>query len=172
MYVNTAKLPWVSLREAGDDTPITAFTYSDWPAGAKTFNDIKNSGTMKDSNGVMISMFGSDAANEEVNYFLYGRVRMNGPIILLLAGVATLGTQIAVEHPIDGTTLANRKWVDTFTVTGGIFADLVDILDSATNRQAVLKFDIATINDLYMEIDLDGSSGAAAASMYAIITGY
>ena len=127
---------------------------------------------MKDTNGVMISLFGSDAADENVLYALYGRTRMNGPIMLLLTGIATIGTQIAVEHPIKGKPdLANRKWVDTFTVTGGIFADLVDILDSGQNRQAVLKFDITTINDLFMEIDLDGGS-VTAASMYAIMTGY
>ena len=170
MYLNTARVPWVSLREAGDDTIKTVFTYLDWP-NSGVLNKIKTSGETIDINAVLISMFGTDAADEDILYNLYGRMRQNGPIILLATGIATLGTRIATEHPITGVTITNGKWVDSITVTGGAYQDLIDVLDFGTNRVCMLKFDLGPIEDLWMEMDLDGGN-TTAASMYAMLTGY
>lgn len=170
MYLNTARVPWVSLREAGDDAPRTAFTYSDWPTSG-VLNKVRSNGTLKDINGVLIAMFGANAANEDARYWVFGRVRQIGPILMLLTGIATLGTQTAAVHPLTGATITNGLWVDTITVDGGIYEDLTDVLDSANNRIAMLKFDIGPIEDLRTEFDLDGG-GTDSASMYAMITGY
>lgn len=170
MFLNTARIPWVSLRGAvtTDDTPITDFSYStSWP----TSNTIKlNDPPFQDANGVLIAFHGTDAADETVNYLLYGRTRQNGPIQLLLGGVVTLGTQNCTTNPITGATIANGEWADTITVTDGIFAGIVEILDSADNRICMLKFDTMHIEDLYLEIDIPASGQVA--SIYAILTGY
>lgn len=169
MLLNTARIPWQTLRSAvaGDDTPIADFSYStSWPAS----NIIKlNKPPFHDANGVLIAFHGTDGDNEALTYYkLYGRTRQNGPIQLLLTGVATLGAQACATDPIDDTTaITNGLWADTITVTGGILSELVHILDSGNDRIAMLKFDTLHIEDLFLELDI-----GAMASVYAIITGY
>ena len=140
MYLNTARIPWQVLRSAvaTDDTAIDEFDYTtDWPSS----NTIKLSDPpFQDANGVLIAAHGTDADGETVNYKLYGRTRMNGPIQLLLSGVMTLGTQNCTTNPITGATITNGEWVDTITATGGILSGLVEILDSGNNRICMLKF--------------------------------
>lgn len=167
MFLQTSKLPWVSLRDnvTGDDTAITAFKYSNWPS-SNTVN--LRSPVMKDANGVFIAAFGTDTADDVLtSYKLYGKARMNGPIVLLLTGVMTLGTQVATTHPISGVTVTNGLWVDTITVTGGLLSGLVEILDSGNNRACMLKFDTSIFQELYLELDLDTIN-----AFYAIICGY
>lgn len=170
MLINTARIPWVSLRGAvtADDTFLTAFKYTDWPSS----NTLKlNEVPLHDANGLIVAMHGSNAANENANYEMYGRTRQNGPIQLLLKGVVTLGTQICTTDPITGATITLGKWADTITVTDGILAGLVEILDSADNRICMLKFDQMHIEDLAVYFTIT-DAGEASASMYAIITGY
>ena len=170
MYVNTARLPWAQLRAlvTVDDTALTAFDFSDWPSsGVLKLND----DPLKDASGVIIAFHGSNAANEDTTYKLYGRTRNNGPVQLLLEGVVILGTQNATTDPITGDTITNGEWVDTITVTGGILSGLVEILDSTNNRICMLKFDQLHIDELYCEFDLDGGS-VTATSMAAIISGW
>ena len=171
MFLNTSKMPWVSLREDGDDTFLTTFTYASWPTTG-VLNGLHKHPTLKDANGYLIMFFGTDAANEDFLYKLWGRNRTNGPMLLLLAGEVTLGTQVATTHPITQATLTSGLFGDTITVTGGLFENLVDILDSGNNRICALKLDGVSVDDLFMEIDLDGGDGTAAASAYAAITGY
>jgi hypothetical protein len=171
MILNTARIAWQALRAAvsSSDSAITTFDYGDWPSTG-TFN--LASSTFKDANGVVIAFHGTDAANEDFAYKLYGRTRANGPIQLLLSGIITLGTQVCTLDPIDKTTvIANGKWADTITVTGGLLSDVAEILDSANNRICQVKFDKAHIENMFCEIDLDGGS-TTASSAYAIITGY
>ncbi|MCK4500663.1 hypothetical protein KAU11_09195 [Candidatus Babeliales bacterium] len=171
MYLNTARIAWEALRAAvtSDDTAITSFNYGDWPT-SNTF--LLSKPTFNDANGVVIAFHGTDAANEDFAYKIYGRTRANGPIQLLLGGIATLGAQACIQDPIDkATVITNGKWVDTITIPDGIFTGIAEVLDSTNDRIAMLKFDTTHIEDLYVEIDLDGGSTTAAAA-YAIITGY
>ena len=170
MFLNTSKMPWVSLREDGDDTFQTAFTYASWPTTG-VLNGLHKHPILKDANGYLIMFFGTDAANEDFLYKLWGRVRANGPMILLLTGTATLGTQVATTHPVTQETLADGLFADTITATGGILQDLVDILDAGNNRICMLKIDGIAVNDVFMELDLDGG-GTTAASAYSAITGF
>ena len=170
MFLNTARVPWVSLRGAvtADDTFLTTFVYTDWPSS----NTIKlNEEPLHDANGLIVAMHGSNAANENANYEMYGRSRQNGPIQLLLKGVVTLGTQNCTTDPITGATITLGEWADTITVTGGILSGLVEILDSATNRICMLKFDQMHIEELAVYFTIT-DAGSASTSMYAIITGY
>jgi len=169
MYLNTSKMAWQALRTDvdSDDTAIDVFDYAtDWPSS----NTIcLKDPPLHDANGVLIAFHGTDGANEALtSYKLYGRSRQNGPIQLLLTGVATLGTQACLTSPVDNTTaIADGLWADTITVTGGLLAGLVDILDTGNNRICMLKFDSMHIQDLYLELDI-----GTMASVYAIITGY
>jgi hypothetical protein len=168
MYLNTARVPWAVLRAAVtvDDSALTVFDYDNWP----TSKAVKlNDDPLQDANGLGIAFHGTDAADEDAAYNLYGLNRSNGMIQLLLEGVITLGTQVATTDPIDmKTTIANGKWADTITITGGLFSgDLSEVLDSGTNRIAMIKFDQRWIDELYLEIDLN-----TAASIYGIITGF
>lgn len=169
MLINTARIPWVSLRDnvTSDDTAITVFKRSNWPST----NIIKlKEPPLHDANGLIISAFGTDTADDVLtSYKLLGVARGNGPIYTLLTGVMTLGTLVATTHPITrpDTTVTSGLWVDTITVTGGLFSGLVEILDSGNNRIATLKFDQTFIEELYLEIDLDTIN-----AFYAIITGY
>jgi hypothetical protein len=167
MLVNTARIPWVSLRGAvtTDDTPLSAWAYTDWPSS----NTVKLSDApLHDANVLYVGFHGTDAANEALTYYkLYGRSRTNGAIMLLLTGVATLGTMTCTTDPVDNTTaIANGLWADTITVTGGLFEDLVEVLDSGNDRLCLLKFDKGNIDELYMEIDMN-----TMASVYAVISG-
>ncbi|GAF94381.1 unnamed protein product [marine sediment metagenome] len=171
MLLNTARIPWVALRAAviADDTFLTAFDYTDWPS-SNTLN--LRQPPLQDANGFIIAMHGSNAADENANYELYGRTRTNGPVQLLLKGVVTLGTQNCTTDPIDGsTTIALGEWADTITVTGGILSGLVEILDAGNNRICMLKFDQLHIEDLAIKFTIT-DAGSASTSMYAIITGY
>ena len=170
MFINTARIPWVSLRGAviADDTFLTTFDYGDWPSS----NTLKLSEPpLHDANGLIIAFHGSNAANENANYEIYGRARKNGPVQLLLAGVVTLGTQNCTTDPITGETISGGEWADTITVTDGIFAGIVEILDSADNRICMLKFDQLHIEELAVKFTIT-DAGTASTSMYAIIIGY
>lgn len=167
MLLNTARTPWVSLRDnvTGDDTAITVFKRSNWPST----NIIKlKDPPLQDANGLIISGFGTDTAGDVLtSYKLLGIARTNGPIFTVLTGVMTLGTLVATTHPISGVTVTNGLWVDTITVTGGFLAGVVEILDSGTNRIAGLKFDQLIFDELYLEIDLDTIN-----AFYGTICGY
>ena len=172
MYLNTARIPWHAWRTAvaADDTLLTAFDYlSLWPTtGVITLS----APPFQDANGVLVAFHGTAAADKDFLYNIYGRTRQNGPKQLLLSGVATLGTQNCTISPIDNVTaITNGEWADTITVTGGIFKDDVDILDSGNNRICMLRFDTQHIEDMFCEIDLDGGSDAATLA-YSIITVY
>jgi len=167
MFINTARTPWVTLRDnvTADDTAITVFKRSNWPGT----NIVKlKDPPLHDTNGLIISAFGTTTADQVLTgYKLLGVARSNGPILTLLTGVMTLGTMVATTHPITGATVTNGKWVDTITATGGLFSGIVEILDSGNNRIAALKFDQLIVDELYLEIDLDD-----IVSLYAIICGY
>lgn len=171
MFLNTARIPWAELRGeiTSSDTALTAFNRESWP---KTKAVKLNEAPLADANGVVLSFYGTDAADETAAYKLYGISRTNGPIQLLLEGVITLGTQVVGIDPLaptSGSTIANGLWADTVTVTGGLFSstDITQVLDSATNRIAMLKFDQTHIDELYLEVTL-----TTAATIYAIISGY
>lgn len=171
MLLNTARVPWVSLRGAvsTDDTYLTSFKYSDWPS-SNTLN--LNIPDLHDASGLLIAFHGTDAADEDSTFEMYGRSRTNGPIQLLLSATVKLGTQNCTIDPIDGaTTITNGEWVDTITITGGILSGIAEVLDSGNNRIAMLMFDQMHIEDIAVYFDLDGAD-TTAASMYAIITGY
>ena len=171
MYSQQQKLQWLSLRDAvdSDDSALTAFGYANWPT-SNTLNDLKNNAVMKDATGLFIAGFGTDADNEDAAYKLYGRAKMNGPIILAATGIVTCGAQLVTTHPIGGAALTAR-WFDTITVTGGLFSGLIEILDSGYDRIAALKLNSMILNDLFMEVDLDGGD-TTMASFYSVICGY
>jgi len=169
MYLNTARVPWLSLRDnvTTDDTAITVFKRSNWPSS----NIVKlNNPPLHDANALIISAFGTDAANETANYKLLGVARQNGPILTVLTGVITLGTLAATTHPITDAAVSNGLWADTITVTGGLYSGIVERLDQGNNLIASLKFDQLILDQLYLEIDIPASGQVA--SIYAIITGY
>lgn len=178
MYVNTARIPWLSLREAvtADDTAITVFKYSNMPAvganpesGQNGSIDL-NGPALKDANGVLIAAWGAGGDGKTITgYKIFGVARSNGPIVLLLGGVMTSGSQVCAVHPLTGATLTSNYWVDTITVTDGLLAGLVEILDSADNRICMLKFDKLIFDRLFMEYDEDASGMTA---FNAMICGY
>jgi len=169
MFLQTSKMPWVSMREAVvKDTAIDVFDYTtDWPStGTVDLKDV----VLKDANGVLIAFFLTNDDNEDGSYKLYGRAKMNGPIMLLLEGIVTAGAQVITKHPITQATLT-AYWADTITATGGLLSGLVEILDSGNDRIAMLKFDSLIFKDLFMELANDGGS-TDSATMYAIICGW
>jgi len=174
-YLNTARLQWSSLRGAvaADDTALTSFNYSNWPS-SNTLN--LNSSKICDANGMVVAFHGTAAENKDFAYNLYGKCIANGPIMLLLTGVVTLGAQACTTDPIDNTTtIANGLWADTITATAGIFYDATNpayrIYDAGNDMICILQFDQKHVEDIFCEIDLDGGSDAAT-SAYAIITGW
>jgi hypothetical protein len=178
MLLNTARLPWYSLREAvtADDTAITVFKYSNMPAvgdnphiGQNGSIDLNGTG-LKDANSVLIAAWGAGGDGKTITgYKLFGVARQNGPIVLLLGGAMTSGSQACTVHPITGATLTSNYWVDTITVTDGILAGLVEILDSGDNRICMLKFDTMIFDRLFLEYD-ENASGMT--EFNAMISGY
>ena len=167
MYLNTARTPWVKLRDnvTVDDAAISVFKRSNWP----NTNVIKlKDPPLHDANGLVITAFGTDADGDNLtSYKLLGVTRQNGPILTLFTGVMTLGTMAATTHPIDGTTIANGLWVDTITVTGGYLSGQETILDSGNDRICGLKFDQGIFDEIYLEVNLNNIN-----AFYAILCGY
>lgn len=159
-YENDAKYNWEVLRDlvSSDDTPLAAFSYSDWPASG-TINVRE---LFPDARAVKIMFFGSDAADETFDYILYSRHKMNGPIETAIAGNVILGTKPCAKHPITGAALTNHFWGDTATVTSGLMDSVDTIQDSAVNDIAAITFPMQGIADLFLEIDKDTNAKAGA----------
>lgn len=168
MYTNDCRYPWATLRaQVAETTPLAAFNWSDWPSsGAFDFK-----ANFPDARAAKIMFYGSNAANEDFLYRIYGRHRNNGPIELLLAGAVVLGTRVATPDVITGATLTNGLWADQISVTTGTM-DEVDVIQNNgdNNEIAAITFPMQGIVDLFMEVDLDGGS-VTATSAGAIITG-
>lgn len=177
MYLNTARLPWYSLREAvaADDTAITVFKYSNFPAvganpekGQNGAIDLNAPG-LKDANSLWIAAWGAGGDDKTITgYKLLGVTRQNGPIITVLSGVMTSGSLACAVHPLTGAALTSNLWVDTITVTGGLLDGHYDILDSGNNRICMLRFDSKILDKLYLEYD-ENATGMTAFN--AMITG-
>jgi len=169
MIIQTLKFPWYVLRTgiASAAYAITAFSHSDWPS-----SDVVNLGepAYRDMTNIILAAYGKDAENEDVAYRLYGRRKMNGPILLLAEGVITLGSQACAKDPISGDTITGYTWADTITLTGGWLDQDETIMDSGGNRICGLRLDIWGIQDLYLDVDSDGGS-AEAAEINVIFTG-
>ncbi len=178
MFLQTPRIPWHSLREAvtTDDTAISVFKYSNFPVvgadprqGQNLAIDLHDP-KFQFANGLMIAAWGAGADNAVITgYKLYGVTVENGPIVLLLGGVMTLGSQVCAVHPLTAATLTTNKWVDTITAPDGIMSGLVDILDSGNNRICMLKFDKTIFDKLFLEYD---EAGGGVSEFNAIISGY
>lgn len=178
MFLNTARIPWYSLREAvtEDDSAITVFKYSNFPAVGSAIKTGQNGSVdlngpeLHDANGVFIAAWGAGGDGKTITgYKILGVTRMNGPIITVLSGVMTSGSLACAVHPLTGATLTTNYWVDTITVTGGLFAGMVEILDVDNDRICMLKFDTMIFDRLFLEYDEDGSGMTA---FNAMICGY
>jgi hypothetical protein len=161
-------MTWYQLRDSvsADDTALTAFGYSNWPTTG-VFNNLHQK--MRRANAVHLMFLGTAAADKDAAYILYGRRYARGPILHLLSGIVTLGTQVVTEHPITGAT-STALWADTITVTAGLLSQGDTIKDSGNNRIAEVTVDLFGIQDLYCQFDLDGGVDALTA-VEAIITG-
>lgn len=176
MYLNTARVPWYSLREAvaADDSAITDFKHSNMPAVGAAY-DIGQNGSidlncaeLKDANGVLIACWGAGGNNKAITgYKILGVTRGNGPIFTLLAGAMISGSLVCSVHPLTAATLSSNYWVDTITVTGGLFSgeNDKDILDNGNDRIAMLKFDKKFIDRIFLEYDEDASGMTSFNSM-------
>ena len=159
MFIQTSRLPWVLWRDAvaADDAPITDFKSANWPTtGTIDLRDAAQTdggkNALKDAVSVVVAAWGTAGAT--TSYKIYGRCRGGGPIMLLLTGVMTTGTQACTVHPITGATLASNYWVGTMTATGGILSSSVSILDTGNNMICLLKFDTLIWKELFMEVDI------------------
>ena len=168
MYSSEPSYPWMALRTAviADDSAIATFDYDSWPA-ENTFNIPAN---FPEARKLAIAFYGTDAADEALTkYNLYGRLHMNGPIILLASGVVTLGAKLTTKNPITKV-VETSYWADTITATTGFLSTAsapgVFINDTGADGICVLNFDRAGLVDLYCEMDLN-----TCASISAIITG-
>ena len=168
MYMNDCRYTWATLRaQVAETTPLAAFNWSDWPSSGGF--DFKNA--FPDARCAKIMFYGSDAANEDFTFILYGRHRNNGPIETLLAGAVVLGARIATPDVITGVALTNGKWADQISVTTGTMDEEDVIQNNGENDEiAAITFPMQGIVDLFLEVDLDGGS-VTAASAGAIITG-
>lgn len=166
MLLNTARVPWVSLREAvtEDDAAITDFKYDNMPAVGVTPETGQNGSIdlrrapLQDASGLMLAAWGAGGNNKAITgYKLLGVARTNGPIITLLSGAMISGSLACSVHPLTKATLTSNFWVDTITVTGGVLSDFVSILDSGNDRICMLQFDQTIIEKVFLEYDEDAS---------------
>ena len=171
MFIPDCKYKWETLRLAAtaEAAAITAFyAPDDWPST----NTINLNQLFPFANSVKIMWYGSDAADEDCLYRIYGRRQQNGPIELLLAGEVTLGARICAKDPVTGDALTNHKWCDTATVTTGTMDEHDVIQNTGANDEiCAIIFPLQGITEMFMEIDIDGGDGNACATMGAIITG-
>lgn len=178
MILNTARVPFFSLREAvtEDDVAISVFKYSNFPAvganpekGQNGAIDL-NSPHLMDVNSPCIACWGAGGNDKVITgYKLLGVARQNGPIFTLLAGAMISGSLACTVHPLTGDALSSNFWVDTITVTGGLLQGRQTLLDVDNNRICMLKFDKKFIAKVFLEYDED-SSGMTTFS--AMIGGY
>jgi len=166
MYLESPNHPYVALRSAvvANDTALAAFNYADWPS---SYFDLKQ---FHGCNMASILFWGKDAEDEDFSYILYGRRKMNGPVLTLQTGTAILGSQLIVKNPISKATVTGY-WADTIALTAGLLHGVATVRDSTTNRVAELRFPINGLTDLYLELAVDGGS-VTCKEINAIITGF
>lgn len=178
MLLNTARIPWYSLREAvtEDDAAISVFKYSNFPAvganpekGQNGAIDLNSPG-LRDANSVLIAAWGAGGNDKVITgYKLLGVTRQNGPIITVLEGAMISGSMVCAVHPLTGVTLTTNYWIDTITVTGGLLSGLVEILDLDNNTICMVKFDTLIFDKLFLEYD---EAASEITEFNAMICGY
>jgi hypothetical protein len=159
---------WHQLRSivSADDTALATFDYDSWPS-SNVFNILTKLGQVQN---LRIAFFGTNAADEDFTYILYGRQK-DGPIQHLISGQVTFGSRVITKHPITKA-VATKYWADTITAAAGLLTDSDVLLDAAGNdRIGQLEIPARNVEELYLEVDLDGGS-TTAASAEAIISGY
>ena len=170
------RIPWVSLRAgvAADDAALATFDYASWPSDKAISISPSATGDLVhllDARKLWLAFYGKAAADATAAYKLYGRRRSNGPIILVASGVLTLGTQAVTKDPTTQAT-TTALWVDTITVAGGLWKDLAaTIIESGTNRIAMVEGRHNGLDGYYLEVDLDGGGGTPMTEVNAIISG-
>lgn len=178
MILNTARVPWFSLREAvtADDTAISVFKRSNFPALGTKPESGQNGAInlhgphLMDANNLCIACWGAGGDDKVITgYKILGVARQNGPIFTLLSGAMISGSLACAVHPLTQVALSSNYWVDTITVTGGLFQGQQTLLDVGNNRICVLKFDKKFFDRLFLEYD-EASSGMT--SFNAMIGGY
>lgn len=178
MFEQTPRIPWHSLREAvaEDDTAISVFKYSNFPVVGTAPRQGQNLAInlhdpkFQFANSLMIAAWAEGSDNEVITaYRLYGVTVEDGPIILALGGVMTLGSEACTVHPLTAAALTGNLWFDTITAPDGILAGIVDILDTGNNRICMLRFPKLNFDKLFLEYD-ENASGPTAFN--AIISGY
>ena len=159
--------PLISGVTAGNErAALTTFEYDNAVYVADKFK------IPDEWNNVAIAIWGKDAADEDCTVKLYGRMKNNGPIILLYSGEVDLGTKVVTKNPISLATVTGY-WADTFAASGAqeFIVDIHLRNETADDDIAYLTFNTYDLEDLYLEVDMDGGVGVAAAEISAIICG-
>lgn len=163
MIEQVAKFEWKMLRDAvaTDDAALTTFEYTNavYIAGMTK--------VPKEANAVAIAFFGTDAANEDASIVIYGRARSNGPIMELYAGDIVLGAKVTMINPITKA-VETSYWADTVSSTGEEWITDTNIRNEGGDDEiCYIVMNLFGIDDIYVQIDLDGGS-VTAASISAI----
>lgn len=171
--MKTSTVPWYALRArvATDDAALAAAGYSDWPSsGVLSMAPSGANEKLAECDVLQIAFYGTDADNEDSAYSLFGRKKMNGPILHLATGVVTLGGMACAVDPITGVAITNGFFADTITITSGVLAVYDPVIVNNADHVAMLQFPKMGLEDIHVRFDLDGGS-TASASMGAIISG-
>ncbi len=147
--------------------PISTADDTDLGAATLKFSRRPNSAVLvPEATGLVeIGFFGTDAADEILNWTLYaykqddyaGESEWEGPATYIANGTATLGTGQTGE--------TNEFFADTIAITSQGWPKTVQVSDSTNNRFARLSFDLLDYRMALAILTKD-----TAASMGAVIT--
>ncbi len=126
--------------------------YANIPSGA--FELKANAAMTQDANAVVITFFGTNAANERFDWNLYGWRNTNGPAMLIADGYCLLGAQDVVLYPHDGSTgTANEDlWVDSIVVSNQYWLKTLSVSTVGGDSVAQLGLDTFGLEYIYLEI--------------------
>jgi hypothetical protein len=170
MMAEFVRKPWEALRSdvEANDTAINTYEYSNAVYLASKWS-ISTS-----ISSIIIALWGKDAENYTCAYKLFGRASKNsngipGPIESVAAGNLALGSQLITTDPISGE-VETGYWVDTITNTVE-WTKPISLRNVGNNGICYLAVDVKQLQDVYLELTLDGGGGTQVTEMNAIISG-
>ena len=166
MLMDFWRMPWEALRsgvEDDDTTLITTFEYSNATYVAGKWDVPKEAST------IIIAFWGKNAENDDGDYALFGRSKMNGPIQAIAAGAIVLGSQLITVDPITQA-VKTAYWVDSITNTVE-WSKTPVIKNNGNNGICYLCIDAKSLRDVYLQFHDVGGAGIEMEEVNAIITG-
>lgn len=168
-----ARLVYASNQTTSTLATLPLATSLTQPSGDGYFkkSSVYNDSAQRIDNHIVLAFFGTDAANEILNWRVSGVKRLASGTTYqwlrapLAVGTATLGAMVGIAN---GVLSASQFIADTISITTNTNSSLV-IATSATVAEgmATLLIDMQGYEDIYVEVAIDGGTPVTNANAIA-----